>query len=459
MSRVTRSQTAAVVANSQQATSQEEMVDINWVFFDKSHPEKCRPRPIEVPRSLFDAKSLNCQNLFANELMKKFNFKAIEDNIEFRKPKETLLSETASEDGWPESIKNIKISFRFIPYTSSFAKALDVDNEDAVHLIVTSEGSYQRRHVVPEAEAVATLKQTNAALYQCLELKIQTARRWTENDVRSNGGIFMRENEQPSTPTPREILDLETKLRGKRSFNTPDDDRDLSIARHYKDHFESTYIRTTEDHASVKSSMEFIAFYVLLRCFHEDASRYKTEESSSLKAHGLKGYLIVPPFFSGQKDCDVLLYRDETHWTFPLFLSCPTMSQLPRQYTPVSDFSVWFGKLDLPLIVAEVVSQKNEEDRYRMLLQAIALARLVFQLRRSESTAHPFIVGIYLTASLNAERYIVMSLFFLTRFIYPRRILILPIKMTLSSSNARCTTSHPSLKPLSVNWRSTSAVN
>ncbi|KDR73207.1 hypothetical protein GALMADRAFT_724722 [Galerina marginata CBS 339.88] len=95
-------------------------------------------------------------------------------------------------------------------------------------------------------------------------------------------------------------------------------------------------------------------------------------------------------------------------WKFPLFVSCPTMSTVPRKYTPVSDFSVWFRNLDLPLVIAEVIPERSE-DRYRMLLQAIALARLVFYLRRPESAAHPFVVAIHLTANMIAERYIVMK--------------------------------------------------
>lgn len=92
-----------------------------------------------------------------------------------------------------------------------------------------------------------------------------------------------------------------------------------------------------------------------------------------------------------------------------MFVSCPIVSTLPRKYTPASDFSVWFRELDLPLIIAEVVSERTKQDRYRMLLQATALARLVFYLRRPESTAHPFIVAIHLTAGLTVERYIVMK--------------------------------------------------
>jgi len=45
-----------------------------------------------------------------------------------------------------------------------------------------------------------------------------------------------------------------------------------------------------------------------------------------------------------------------------------------------------------------------------MLLHAIALARPVVELHRPESTACPFIVTIYLTMGLTAERYIIMKM-------------------------------------------------
>lgn len=82
------------------------------------------------------------------------------------------------------------------------------------------------------------------------------------------------------------------------------------------------------------------------------------------------------------------------------------MGRLPRKYTPKSDFSVWLQELDLPLIIGEII---NEQDRYRMLLHANALACLVVELRCPESSVRPFIVAIYLTASLKVERYIIMK--------------------------------------------------
>lgn len=89
------------------------------------------------------------------------------------------------------------------------------------------------------------------------------------------------------------------------------------------------------------------------------------------------------------------------------------MADLPLKYCPRNDFCVWFererGSVALPLVIGEIISQLNEKDRFRMLLQAIALARLVSELRKSKSKIQPFIVAIYLTGDMVAERYIVMK--------------------------------------------------
>ena len=88
------------------------------------------------------------------------------------------------------------------------------------------------------------------------------------------------------------------------------------------------------------------------------------------------------------------------------------MADLPRKYSPKNDFSIWFKSTNvaLPLVIGEVVSFKDEKDRFRMLLQAIALARLVFELRKAGSTEQLFIVAIFLTKEMIAERYILMKL-------------------------------------------------
>jgi hypothetical protein len=97
-----------------------------------------------------------------------------------------------------------------------------------------------------------------------------------------------------------------------------------------------------------------------------------------------------------------------------MFVKCDAMAHLPRKYTPRNDFCVWFKmsesvQVTLPLVIGEVVSFRDEKDRFRMLLQAIALARLVSELRKPGSTEQLFIVAVYLTKELTAERYIVMK--------------------------------------------------
>ena len=87
-----------------------------------------------------------------------------------------------------------------------------------------------------------------------------------------------------------------------------------------------------------------------------------------------------------------------------------------------------------------------------MLLQAVALSRLIFALCKSGSTERPFIVAVYLTRCLTAEGYIVMKLhwssmihrlsnntilYILPRFLFPTRDLILLKKMVLILSSAR----------------------
>jgi hypothetical protein len=96
-----------------------------------------------------------------------------------------------------------------------------------------------------------------------------------------------------------------------------------------------------------------------------------------------------------------------------MFIECHAMADLPLKYCPRNDFCIWFererGSVALPLVIGEIVSQQNEKDRFRMLLQAIALARLVSEIRKPKSKVQPFIVAVYVTGDMVAERYIVMK--------------------------------------------------
>jgi len=59
-------------------------------------------------------------------------------------------------------------------------------------------------------------------------------------------------------------------------------------------------------------------------------------------------------------------------WKFPIFLATHEMSQSWCKFCPNSDFMVYSTSFLCPFIISEVVSQKDESDRYRMLVQSIA---------------------------------------------------------------------------------------
>ncbi|OAX31265.1 hypothetical protein K503DRAFT_787947 [Rhizopogon vinicolor AM-OR11-026] len=95
----------------------------------------------------------------------------------------------------------------------------------------------------------------------------------------------------------------------------------------------------------------------------------------------------------------------EKAWGFPIFVSTRDQPNAWCQFRPRSDFMVSSRLFLCPLLISEVVSQGNEQDRYRILLQATAVARAGQYLIQAGSQF--FVVAIYLRANLIAERYIV----------------------------------------------------
>jgi hypothetical protein len=66
-------------------------------------------------------------------------------------------------------------------------------------------------------------------------------------------------------------------------------------------------------------------------------------------------------------------------------------------------------QFQIPFVICEVISDKHERDRSRMLVQAVALARTGQFLLRPASTKKFFVVAIYVDANMVASRYIVME--------------------------------------------------
>ena len=63
----------------------------------------------------------------------------------------------------------------------------------------------------------------------------------------------------------------------------------------------------------------------------------------------------------------------------------------------------------IPFIISEVISDKTEKDRYRMLVEAIALARVGHFLLQPTSKKIFFVVAIYVNAKMVVTRYIVIQ--------------------------------------------------
>jgi hypothetical protein len=161
-------------------------------------------------------------------------------------------------------------------------------------------------------------------------------------------------------------------------------------------------------------------------------------------------------------------YRErfrQMSWDFPIFFDAYQTPQEWCKFRPNSDFMVTSTSSLCPFIISDVVSQKNESGRYRMLIQAIAVARAGQYLMRAGEEF--FVVGIYLRANMIAERFVVAQIksdkgvpdtrsrsmvrfcvhrnpFFSygsTRYPLPSEILTLAKKMRQCRSFAKCTTS------------------
>jgi len=64
-------------------------------------------------------------------------------------PKELTLMDTVVEEGWKESINNVKDHFNLLIYPRSFAEVLgtDIGNNDVVHLAVTATAFPAEQHI------------------------------------------------------------------------------------------------------------------------------------------------------------------------------------------------------------------------------------------------------------------------------------------------------------------------
>ncbi|KAL6298582.1 hypothetical protein BKA93DRAFT_47137 [Sparassis latifolia] len=250
--------------------------------------------------------------------------------------------------------------------------------------------------------AIEQLQQNYSDLFSRLQITVAHRGRWSADDIRENGGVFVGDNQ----PTPREISDIETQLTRKRSYRENSSEH-LRIALTYRDHFSSIFEPSLADSVAVQNDGEFVAFCNVLRCYHQDSERIAQNTSSSLKARSFMVYFIHPPFFSRRPLQDPLQYKEQLSWSFPMFIATRGMTEPWRKFTPDSDSDVISRTHFCPFVISDVMSQKHEQDRHRMLLEAIVAARTGSYLLKDRSQSRFFIVAVYLAASLCASRYIV----------------------------------------------------
>lgn len=314
-----------------------------------------------------------------------------------------------------------------------YLKVLGSDlRDDHVYLVI--------KPLRPEEEtdkAIENVIQKDEELFRHLQITVTKLQSWTARDVQYNlyGGTWLIDGQQPLDS----IVDIENRLGRARTYAIPNDTppshadsprissrsmrstasiapnrfialsdatRDLENASSYQVLFDNIFLPAvpTEDHpVDVKDTREFAAFFSVLRSHHQDCTLLVNDSSSSQKASNFTVHFISPPFFSHRSEH--FTYKEQTPWEFPIFLNTRDNPNAWCKFSPVSDCMVSSISFLCPFMICEVLSQKSESDRFSMLIQGIALAR-VGQCFMSSGEKF-FVVAIYLRGNLIAERYII----------------------------------------------------
>ena len=91
-------------------------------------------------------------------------------------------------------------------------------------------------------------------------------------------------------------------------------------------------------------------------------------------------------------------------WPFNVFVKS---KDVLYKYQPKSDFmfTTIDGAIGMPLIVGEVISDNEQSDKWRMLCQAIAIARLLAYFKTVSKTAL-VVMAVYIDNNFHADRYL-----------------------------------------------------
>ncbi|KAG6380506.1 hypothetical protein JVT61DRAFT_8665 [Boletus reticuloceps] len=257
-------------------------------------------------------------------------------------------------------------------------------------------------------DATEELRENHAILFKCLQVTVKRLAAWVPTDVEENlqGGTLTED----ITALPPGFGEVRDALAQPRRYKASDvkDNQDFRVAQKwYKTQFKRVFAPDETNSRTLVRSREVAAFYNLLRGFNDDVLRIAGHKvSSSVKASNFAIHFIQPPFFS-LLSCN-FEYQQNKSWGFPIFVDAVGPPNTFRKFIPRSDFMVFSSQFDIPFVICEVVSDRWQSDRSRMLVQAAALARTGQFLLRSSSKKF-FVVAIYVDASMVVSRYIVMQ--------------------------------------------------
>lgn len=240
---------------------------------------------------------------------------------------------------------------------------------------------------------------------------------WSEGNLSDNHALLYNAFRGPEIPTGLpihpHIVSLRSVLMGRRE--APLVARQgvlLELLTHdlfhkiYNDLDDNVDERTMRD--DFKAKAEFLSFVHLSSVYKYVAKFVGGQESSSAVKEGIFSALFIMPslllgLMSGGSDFK-FIYKQDQAWSYSILtLFSDTVK---ARYTPRSDFSLGLTYLIVQLIIAEIVSENNESDRYRMLCQAIVATRVAKYLLKESSDTF-VLMAIYVTRNFVAERYLV----------------------------------------------------
>ncbi|KAH0825996.1 hypothetical protein J3R83DRAFT_7465, partial [Lanmaoa asiatica] len=259
------------------------------------------------------------------------------------------------------------------------------------------------------ANVTENLRQNHTTLFERLRVKVKVLGSWALADVEENqkDGEFTEDIAE----LPPTFKDIQDALEMPRFYKESDveGNEDYEVARkRYKTQFERVFRPIETESPALVKYREFAAFYNLLRGFNEDVVKIVGPDvSSAIKASNFAMHFVHPPFFSSSSRR--FKYQQDTSWGFPIFVEATNPLNTFRKVVPRSDCMIISSQFQIPFVICEVISDKHERDRSRMLVQAVALARTGQFLLRPASTKKFFVVAIYVDADMVVSRYIVME--------------------------------------------------